>query len=81
MASDQELNRAFYLALVFLKDRIERDGWVTYSANYLREHVRCRFGYRFSNTISPKILRNILKQHPELKPIIKVNALKRQTTA
>src|SRR5580765_6486654 len=64
--ADKVLVEAFYEAAIVLKDKIENDGWKKFSANYLREHVRCRFGYKFTNTLSPDIMVEVVKQHPEL---------------
>lgn len=56
--ADQKLVDAFHEAALFLKDRIEHGGWKVFSSNYLREHVRCRFGFKVGNTLSPTILRD-----------------------
>jgi hypothetical protein len=66
-----ELIEAFYCAALFLKLRIEQDGW-QWSSNYLREHVRCANGMRFSNSQSPAILRALKKAHPDIAPFIKL---------
>jgi len=70
---DQKLVEAFYEAALFLKDKIENAGWKAFSANYLREHVRSRFGYRFTNSLSPVIMDEVIRQHPELADWIKLN--------
>lgn len=73
-ASDEQLERAFTAAATFLKDRCEREGW-QWTSNYLREHVRAAFGYRFSNTRSPAILRMVKQRHPELRQWIETSTL------
>jgi hypothetical protein len=78
MTIDQKLVDAFHEAALFLKDRIEYGGWKIFSSNYLREHVRCRYGLGFSNTLSPIILDEVLKQHPELGSWIRVNTRKKK---
>lgn len=60
-----DLVDAFYEAAIVLKHHVEYDGW-KWSSNFLREYVRCRWGYKFSNTISPLILDEVIRQHPEL---------------
>jgi hypothetical protein len=75
--NDKQLKvEAFHEAALFLKNRVENMGWKKFSSNYLREHVRCRFGIVFSNTESPEILREVIRQHPELCRWIVVNARK-----
>jgi hypothetical protein len=74
---DPHLVNAFYRALMFLKARIEHDGW-GWTSNYLREHVRAAYGLRFSNSKSPKILRALMKQHPEFAKLVKIKPLKTQ---
>jgi hypothetical protein len=76
MNDKQMKAEAFYEAALFLKDKIENGGWKKFSSNYLREHVRCRFGFVFSNTESPEILREVIRQHPELGQWITINARK-----
>lgn len=71
---DQKLVRAFYRAALFLKHRVEEDGWV-WSSNYLREHVRCATSMQFSNSVSPEILRELRRQHPELASWIDIKPL------
>lgn len=71
MKPDQMLVEAFYEAALVLKDKIENNGWKTFSANYLREHVRCRYGYKFTNTVSPYVMQEVIAQHPELAQWIK----------
>jgi hypothetical protein len=72
----QKLIEAFYEAALFLQDKIIHGGWAVFSSNYLREHVRCRYGYAFSNSLSPRILDEVKKQHPELALWITTNARK-----
>ena len=71
---------AFHEAALFLKDKIENGGWKRFSSNYLREHARCRFGIKFSNTDSPEVLRELRNQHPELARWITINARKEHET-
>lgn len=71
MITDDYMVRAFHEAALFLKDRVENAGWKKFSSNYLREYVRCRYGYRFSNSLSPVILDKLLLQHPEWEPWVK----------
>jgi hypothetical protein len=66
---------AFYHAALYLKARVEQDGWHWHS-NYLREHVRCATGMQFTNTLSPQILRELRYRHPEFKPYIDIGTLK-----
>jgi hypothetical protein len=73
MGPDQRLVEAFYEAALFLKDKIEHAGWQTFSANYLREHVRCRHGYKFTNSLSPVIMDEVINQHPELAEWIRLH--------
>jgi hypothetical protein len=75
---EQLLAPLFYEALLFMKDQLEHHGWKKASSNYLREHVRCRFGMSFSNTISPRVLRVVRREHPELRHFIAVHKLKIQ---
>src|SRR5262245_154484 len=72
---DQRLVDAFYEAALFLVDQVDNHGWV-WSSNYLREHVRCRHQLQFANTISPVILREVVRQHPELRGIIRTKRRK-----
>lgn len=69
--SDDRLLAAFYKAALFLKDRVENDGW-RWSSNYLREHVRCASGLQFTNSVSPTMLRELRKAYPSLRPFIDV---------
>jgi hypothetical protein len=75
-AREQQLASYFYEATLFLKDQIENHGWQKFSSNYLREHVRCRFGETFTNSLSPTLLDIVREQHPELRRFIEVNARK-----
>lgn len=72
---DPQLVRAFYRAALFLKARIEHDGW-GWSSNYLREHVRCAYGLKFTNSKSPEVLRAVMRQYPELATLIKIKPRK-----
>lgn len=74
---DKNLVHAFYLAALFLKDRVDHHGW-QWSSNYLREHVRCATGWRFSNSLSPVILREVIRRHPELGSYVDIKPLKRR---
>jgi hypothetical protein len=59
------LNEAFYQAALHLKEKVEKEGW-KWSSNYLREYVRCRWHFKFTNTLSPDIMKEVVKKHPEL---------------
>ncbi len=76
-ATHPQLVKAFYRAALFLKHRVDEDGWI-WSSNYLREHVRCATSLQFSNSLSPVILREVRRQHPELAPYIDIKPLKRR---
>lgn len=65
---DPYLVQAFCRAALFLKARIEHDGW-GWTSNYLREHVRAAYGLKFTNSESPKLLRAVMHAHPELAKI------------
>lgn len=69
--TDDQLERAFYIAALFLKDKVEKHGWV-WTSNLLREYVRSAFGFEFSNSKSPRMLRMVRRAHPELRPYIKI---------
>lgn len=69
------LESKFCEAAMFLKDKVQNEGW-HWTSNYLREHVRARYGLRFTNTVSPIILRRLRDNHPELRPYIEIGALK-----
>ena len=73
--SDERLEAAFYKAAIFLLERVRNDGW-QWSSNYLREHVRCASGLKFTNSRSPEMLRKLRTAYPELKPYIEINPLK-----
>jgi hypothetical protein len=75
--TDPKLVKAFRNAALFLIDKIERGGWKKFSSNYLREHVRCRYGLEFGNEVSPLVLREVRKQCPQLAPYIDIKRLKR----
>jgi len=70
----ERLVRAFYDATMFLKQRVEQDGW-QWSTNYLREHVRCATGLRFSNSISPTMFRTLRERYPELREFLAIKPL------
>lgn len=72
---EQRLVEAFHTAAMFLKAKVESNGW-QWSSNYLREHVRCSTGMKFSNSISPDILRALRQDYPELRPYIEIGTLK-----
>jgi len=74
---DPKLVKAFRNAALFLIDKIEREGWKQFSSNYLREHVRCRYGIKFCNEISPLVLREVHKQCPQLAPYLVIKRLKK----
>jgi len=76
MAELKQLVKAFHQAALFLLDRIKHDGW-TWSSNYLREHVRCSTGLTFTNSDSPRILRELRKAHPEIAQHIPIKPLKK----
>lgn len=76
MTSDPKLVQAFYRACLFVKERCKTSGWRP-GATYLREHVRCATGLKFSNSRSPLILRAVLQSHPELRQYIVVKTLKK----
>jgi hypothetical protein len=75
MTGDQRLTKAFYDAAIFLLDRIENHGW-SLSSNYLREHVRCATGIKFTNSRSPEILRALRRAHPEIAKYVSINSTK-----
>ena len=72
---NEQIVRAFYRSHLFLKHKVETEGWL-YSSNYLREHARCAFGVSFTNSESPAILRILRQRHPDVKPWIGVKPLK-----
>lgn len=71
----RKLVDAFYRAALFLKARVDEDGW-KWSSNFLREYVRCSTRIGFTNTESPDFLREVRRQHPELRAYIKIKPLK-----
>jgi len=73
------LTLAFYDAATFLKDRVEQDGW-HWTANYLREHVRAATGLKFSNSVSPTVLRLLCEHFPEFRPYITLKPTKVKPT-
>lgn len=74
---DPKLVKAYRNAALFLIDMIENHGWKKFSSNYLREHVRCRYGLEFGNEISPEVLREVLKLCPQLASYITVKRRKK----
>ena len=56
---------AFYQSALYLRERIERDGW-EWSDNYLREHSRCAFHVHVTNTPSPAALEVLRQTHPDV---------------
>jgi hypothetical protein len=74
-AYEREIFNAFKEAALFLLERVKKDGW-TFRSNYLREHARCATGLKFTNTISPTILRRLRREIPELEPYIEISTLK-----
>ena len=70
----KQLVEAFHAAAIFLLVRIAEDGW-HWSSNYLREHVRCTTDLRFSNSLSPHILRALVEAHPKLRKHIDLGVL------
>lgn len=68
---------AFEKAADFLKDKCQYSGW-TPSANYLREHVRCATGLKFTNSRSPQILRALLAKRPDLAEFVETKPLKKR---
>ena len=75
-SEDAKLMKAFHVAALFLIDQVENHGWKKFSSNYLREHVRCRYGYKFTNSRSPDVLRMVRDAHPELRKWIDIKSLK-----
>jgi len=73
---NEELIQAFRNASIFLIGMIKAEGWV-WSSNYLREHVRCATGLKFSNTISPVVLREVAKRYPAIAPYIEIKPLRK----
>jgi len=69
--TEERLEEGFYKAALFLKDMMEKHGWV-WTSNFLREYVRSAFGFEFGNSKSPRMLRKVRSSHPELKDIIKI---------
>ena len=74
--ANRALVHAFYVAALFMKAKCKYEGWQP-SSNYLREHVRCATGLKFSNSRSPEILRALLREHPELEPYVGLKPLKK----
>ena len=74
---DPKLTKAYRNAALFLIDKIENDGWKKFSSNYLREHVRCRYGLGHGNELSPELLRAVRKQCPQLEQYISIKRRKK----
>lgn len=73
--SDDQLVEAFAEAAIFLRNKCENSRW-RWSSNFLREYVRCAYGYSFTNTRSPTILRLVKERYPELRSWIGTGTLK-----
>ncbi len=69
MTREDRIFEAFYRAALFLKERVENDGWF-WSNNYLREHARAAGGLQFTNTISPVMYQRLRDTYPSLAPYI-----------
>lgn len=69
----QKLVDAFYETAVMLKHHVEYDNWA-WTSNFLREYVRARYRLKFSNNESPRIMDEVVRQHPELGKWIKLHA-------
>jgi hypothetical protein len=63
---DKRLVSGCHEAALFLLDQIENHGWKKWSWNYLREHVRCKTGLPFTNTVSPEVYKAMRAQYPEI---------------
>lgn len=72
---DQRLVDAFFEAAIFLKHHVEHDNW-KWTSNFLREYARARSRMTFSNNLSPVVMDEVIKQHPELGAWIKLNVHK-----
>jgi hypothetical protein len=44
--------------------------------DYLREHVRCATGLKFTNSRSPEILCALRRAHPEIAKYVSINSTK-----
>ena len=71
---DQKLVGAYYEATLWLIDQIKHHGWHHWSADFLCEYARARYAYEFSDSLSPLILDEMLRQHPHLKRWFKEEA-------
>ncbi len=69
MTREDRIFEAFYRAALFLKERVENDGWF-WRNNYLREHARVTKGLNFSNDISPVMYQRLRDTYPSLAPYI-----------
>ncbi len=70
-----QLYAAFHAEMVWLMRRIDQDGWV-WTSNILRELVRSKHGLKFTNTISPDLLRMLRQRNPEMRKYIVINTRK-----
>ena len=68
---DPRLVDAFYDAALFQIDQIEHHGWGKFTSNFLREYARAKYKLRFSNSLSPRIFDEVIRQHPHLGEWIK----------
>lgn len=50
-----------------LIDNVKNGNWRKFSANYLREIVRCKHGESFTNTVSPIVYDEVKRRRPDLK--------------
>ena len=66
-AKQARLIEACYQSALYLKARVEQDGW-RWSDNYMREHARCvtKPKLEFSNTISPVLYQLMRAAHPDI---------------
>jgi hypothetical protein len=75
-AFTNKLVHEFTEAAVWLVGQVKLGHFKKFSSNFLREYVRCKTGLRFSNSISPDILRSVIRRRPDLAPWIEIGALK-----
>jgi UDP-N-acetylmuramate dehydrogenase len=73
--ADAKLVKAFYRAAKFQIYMVENEGW-HWTSNFLREYVRARYGFKFTNSDSPEILREVKRRYPEVAPYIDIKRLK-----
>lgn len=74
---NENLVKAFHDAALFLRERVRHDGW-HWSSNFLREYVRASTDTGFTNTLSPEILREVIRRDPSLKNWITLGPLKKR---